>query len=124
MIVMSHIFMTDNGAMAQLQASLLPTTYLLALKLAMWTLLTQTVCTVCNMQVLTLGSNKIGDAGMQAFSSALADGALASCQYLNLGSNNIGDGGMEAFSGALATGAMAQLQVHSVPTALSPDSET
>ena len=46
---------------------------------------------------------------MEAFSGALATGALASCQTLNLGFNKIGDGGMEAFSGALATGAMPQL---------------
>ena len=45
-------------------------------------------------------------------------------QELWLSNNSIGDAGVEALGKACVGGAMAQLQVHSVPTALSPDSET
>jgi len=47
---------------------------------------------------------------MQAFSSALAGGALASLRTLNLYENQIGDVGMQAFSLALAGGALANLE--------------
>ena len=43
----------------------------------MRTLLTQTFCLVCNMQVLYLYNNQIGDAGMIKFSEACAGGAMA-----------------------------------------------
>ena len=49
---------------------------------------------------------------------------VCNTQKLYLNDNQIGDTGMQAFATALAGGAMAQLQVHSVPTALSSDSET
>ena len=38
---------------------------------------------VCNMQVLGLHRNQIGDAGMQALSTALAGGAMASLTPLS-----------------------------------------
>jgi len=46
---------------------------------------------------------------MQAFSTALASGALASVTTLRLYNNQIGDVGMRAFSTALAGGALASV---------------
>ena len=53
------------------------------------------------MQVLTLGSNKIGDAGMQALSTALASGAMAAGAYaagayIFLRGTNVTEAGMQA----------------------------
>ena len=59
---------------------------------------------MCHMQGIALNGNQIGDVGMQAFSTALAGGALAKCQKLILGENVIGDAGMEAFASACASG--------------------
>ena len=58
---------------------------------------------------LDLDYSHIGDVGMQAFSSALASGALASLEMLRLRGNQIGDAGMQAFSSAIAGGALADL---------------
>ena len=44
----------------------------------MHTFLTQKFCLMCNMQVLALGGNQIGDAGMIPLADALGKGALAS----------------------------------------------
>ena len=76
----------------------------------MRTLLTQTFCLMCNMQVLVLSSNEISDPGITALADALGKGALASCQKLNLSCNQIGDAGLSAFSRALGSGALAQLE--------------
>ena len=48
--------------------------------------------------ILRLGTNKIGNEGMQALSSAIANGALANLTKLWLHRNQIGDAGMKAFS--------------------------
>ena len=57
------------------------------MRLGMCTLLTQTFCLVCNMQELGLHYNQIGDKGLEAFSAALAGGALARCTSIKLGGN-------------------------------------
>ena len=49
-----------------------------------------------------------------------ADGAV----FLLLENEALTDASIEVFACACAAGAMAQLQVHLVPTALSPDTET
>ena len=64
---------------------------------------------LASCQELYLDKNQIGDVGAQAFSAALTGGALASCTILDLRANKIGDTGMEAFSAALATGALASV---------------
>ena len=51
------------------------------------------------------------------------DDKMTKLEVLYLSMNQIGNTGLEALSTAFGNGAMAQLQVHSVPTALSPDSE-
>ena len=48
------------------------------------------------MQVLQLRSNNIGDAGMQALSTALAGGALALGANIYLMVNNLTDAGKQA----------------------------
>ena len=50
---------------------------------------TQTFCMVCYMQELYLYNNQIGDTGMQAFSTALAGGAMAHLNKIYLSSNPI-----------------------------------
>ena len=42
----------------------------------MRTLLTQTFCLMCNMQILDLDGNKICDAGISALAEAVSKGAL------------------------------------------------
>ena len=49
---------------------------------------------------------------------------VCNIQDLDLSSNNIGNAGMQALSTALAGGAMAQLQASSLLTALLPHPET
>ena len=51
-----------------------------------------------NCTFLNLAENKIGDKGLEAFSAALASGAMAQLRVLRLGSNKIGDKGLEALS--------------------------
>jgi Ran GTPase-activating protein (RanGAP) involved in mRNA processing and transport len=60
---------------------------------------------------LTLGTNKLSDAGMIAFAEALNAPimALRSLQMLSLNANRIGDEGMKAFSIAISSGALGQL---------------
>ena len=79
---------------------------------------------MCNMQVLHLYNNKIGDVGLQAFADALGKGALASCQKLYLDSNQIGDVGLSALASACASGALDHLTVRWRPAALFPCLET
>ena len=61
---------------------------------------------MCNMQVLHLYNNKIGDVGLQAFADALGKGALDKLIYLSLNSNKIGDVGLQALANALGNGAL------------------
>ena len=72
--------------------------------------------------VCELNFNKLkwGDAEVEALAVVLP--LCRQLSKLQLALNSFGDAGMIALSSAM--GAMAQLQVHSVPTALSPDSET
>ena len=65
---------------------------------------------MCNMQVLHLFNNKIGDVGLQAFADALGKGALAQCTWLDLAGNSIGDAGMSALASACASGALDKIQ--------------
>ena len=53
---------------------------------------------------LGLGINQIGNEGMQALSSAIANGSMVNLILLILDSNQIGDQGMIAFSNHTATG--------------------
>ena len=46
---------------------------------------------VCNIQDLDLSSNNIGNAGMQALSTALAGGAMAHLELLYLGNNPVSE---------------------------------
>jgi hypothetical protein len=52
------------------------------LRLGRCTLLTEMFCLMCNMQVLWLNDNKIGDHGLAALAGALGKGALASLKTL------------------------------------------
>ena len=58
------------------------------------------------LQKLFLNNNKIGGAGMTAFSSAIANGALTQLQSLSLSENQISEAGMVSFSTAIAGGAL------------------
>ena len=51
----------------------------------MCTLLTQNICLMCHTQVLRLGGNQIGDAGLAALAKAVESGALASLKQLYVG---------------------------------------
>ena len=42
----------------------------------MCTLLTQNICLICHTQVLEVGDNQIGDAGLDALAKAVESGAL------------------------------------------------
>ena len=84
---------------------------------------------MCNMQVLNLNYNKIGDVGLQAFADALGKGALAALETRGLESNAIGDAGMSAFAKAITPGpngkgALDHLTVCWLPTPLFPCPET
>ena len=48
----------------------------------MCTLLTQNICLMCHTQVLRLGGNQIGDAGLDALAKAVESGALASLKKI------------------------------------------
>ena len=63
---------------------------------------TQTFCMVCYMQELYLYNNQIGDTGMQAFSTALAGGALALLNDLYLNNNPISDDAKHAMRTAMS----------------------
>jgi hypothetical protein len=45
---------------------------------------------MCNVQVLRLNNNKIGDVGLQAFADALGKGALASLNTLYVDDGPLG----------------------------------
>jgi hypothetical protein len=49
------------------------------------------------LQVLSLGGNQFGDAGLAAFGSAAANGALASLRFFDVNTNSIGPNGIKAF---------------------------
>ena len=59
---------------------------------------------MCNMQMLDLSYNKIGDVGLQAFADALGKGALPQLKQLSLSSNKIGDSSLSAFATVLTPG--------------------
>jgi len=61
------------------------------------------------LEILSLHSNRIGDAGLTSLSGVLASGALPTLAILSLASNRIGDAGLTSLSGVLASGALAQL---------------
>ena len=65
---------------------------------------------ICHTQLLQLGGNQIGDAGLAAFAKAVESGALAECTYISLGNNQIGDAGLTALASACASGALASLK--------------
>jgi len=64
---------------------------------------------MCHTQVLQLGGNQIGDAGLTTLAKAVESGALASCQRLYLDGNRISGDGLKALAQACASGALAQL---------------
>ena len=66
---------------------------------------------MCNMQVLALGENQIGDVGLIAFAKAVEKGALAQCSYIDLARNDIGDAGISAFADAVSKGVLDKLEV-------------
>ena len=66
---------------------------------------------MCNMQVLHLYNNKIGDVGLQAFADAVSKGALASLEKLFLGVNQIGDAGVSALADVVGKGALPALAI-------------
>ena len=59
---------------------------------------------MCNMQVLGLNNNKIGNPGLAALADAVGKGALAQCAYLYLHQNQIGDAGLSALATAITPG--------------------
>ena len=62
----------------------------------MHTFLTQKFCLMCNMQVLALGGNQIGDAGMIPLADALGKGALAPGAKVYLNKNIATETGKQA----------------------------
>ena len=72
----------------------------------MCTLLTQNICLICHTQLLQLGGNQIGDAGLTALAKAVESGALPALEKLNLFRNQIGDAGLQAFADAVSKGAL------------------
>ena len=66
---------------------------------------------MCNMQVLVLDNNKIGDPGITDLFNALGNGALPALEKLFLDSNQIGDAAISAFESACASGALASLEI-------------
>ena len=77
----------------------------------MCTLLTQNICLICHKQVLELGNNQIGDAGLAALAKAVESGALDKLTSLRLGSNQIGDAGLQALADALGKGTLPALEL-------------
>ena len=69
-----------------------------------------TIGSLASLTKLSFYGNQIGDEGMKAFSSALSSGSLASLTDLSLGDNQIGDAGIVAFAGAIGSGSMGSLQ--------------
>ena len=79
---------------------------------------------MCNMQMLHLHRNQIGDAGLSALAEAVGKGALASLEVLFLENNQISDAGLSTLAEAVGKGALDHLTVCWRPTALSPCLET
>ena len=61
---------------------------------------------ICHTQLLQLGGNQIGDAGLAAFAKAVESGALPALEQLELTLNKIGDVGLSALASACASGAL------------------
>ena len=55
---------------------------------------------LANLEGLVFNRNQIGDVGIQAFVSAVANLALPRLRVLSLGANRIGDAGMTALAAA------------------------
>ena len=66
----------------------------------MHTFLTQKFCLMCNMQVLALGGNQIGDVGLIAFAKAVEKGALAPGAKVYLNNNSATETGKQAMRDA------------------------
>ena len=79
---------------------------------------------MCNMQVLGLNNNKIGNPGLAALADAVGKGALAQLTTLRLGRNQIGDAGLSSLAAAVGNGALDHLTVRWRPAALFPCLET
>ena len=60
----------------------------------------------CNLTLLNLSCNAIGDKGMVAFAEALS--SLEKLETLLMSSNEIGDPGASRFAGAITDGALAE----------------
>ena len=58
---------------------------------------------MCNMQVLRLNNNKIGDVGFQAFADALGKGALPNCSLIDVEGNPASDEAQQAVEDAIAS---------------------
>ena len=58
---------------------------------------------MCNMQVLRLDGNKIGDAGMSALASACANGALPECTTIGMAGNPASAEAKQAVKDAIAS---------------------
>ena len=71
-------------------------------KRAIWIFLK--VCAPRFSATLKLNYNRIGDNGMQSFSTAITSGALGLLKELRLQGNQIGSKGMKAFSTAITPG--------------------
>ena len=67
-------------------------------------------CLICNVQVLNLFNNQIGDAGLSAVAEAVGKGALPQLQELYLSGNSIGDVGLSALADVVSRGALASLK--------------
>jgi hypothetical protein len=79
---------------------------------------------MCHTQLLDLGGNKIGNAGITALATSLGSGALPALEQLDLTLNQIGDDGLKALAEACASGALDHLTVRWRPAALFPCLET
>ena len=68
----------------------------------MCTLLTQNICLMCHTQVLELGGNQIGDAGLTALAKAVESGALPKCTTIMTFGNPASDEAKKAVEDAIA----------------------
>jgi hypothetical protein len=69
----------------------------------MCTLLTQNICLMCHTQVLRLGGNQIGDAGLAALAKAVESGALPKCTAIATGGNTASAEAKQGVKDAIAS---------------------
>ena len=69
----------------------------------MCTLLTQNICLMCHTQVLELGGNQIGDAGLTTLAKAVESGALPKCTTIYTLDNPASDEAKQAVEDAIAS---------------------